>query len=223
MFTVLTNSLLCSALLHAWLVATLAHPIPEPRTQTPAPRFVLDTLSSRIGFEADATLGGFRGEARKITGWVETSEPAFADAHGVIEVTAASFRTGIGMRDRHLRETLETQTYPALRFVLDSARVVNADSMGTAWYRLYGQLTVRNVTRALDTVARISSSGDSITTMGRIDTRFTDFEMKPPSRLLGTTKVKNEFTITFHCTFVPESVSATSSDPLVMTVPTLDR
>jgi polyisoprenoid-binding protein YceI len=210
MFTLLTSPLVHRALLHCLalgcaLILTRDQSVVELQPGLRLQRFVLDSATSRIGFEADATLGGFRGNARKILGWVETSQPDFSDARGEIDVAASSFQTGLGMRDRHLRETLESQTHPVVRFVLDSARLARLDSAGADWYRLHGRLTVRNVTREQDLLARISLQGDSIVAAGNLAARFTDFEMKPPSRLLGTTKVKNEFTITFHCTFIAQS------------------
>jgi polyisoprenoid-binding protein YceI len=208
MFMIGSNSLPQRALLHLLLGCAWLRPAPQPRTTQELQRFALDSVSSRIGFEADATLGGFRGHARKITGWVERSQPDLTDARGQIEVDAASFQTGIGLRDRHLRSTLETQIFPTIRFVLDSARFEHTDSAGQAWYRLHGQLTVRNVTRTPEVLARIAVQGDSISADGRIAMRFTDLDMKPPTRMLGTTRVKNDFTITFHCIFVARPASA---------------
>jgi polyisoprenoid-binding protein YceI len=164
-------------------------------------RYQLAAAGSRISFDADATLGGFQGTARKVTGWVETAEPNFSAARGAIEVDAASFETGIGMRDRHLRETLETNVHPLIRFVLDSARYERTDSTGN-WYRLHGALTIRSATRRPDIVARVSPHGDTIVVQGQLATRFTEFALKPPSKLLGTAKVKDAFTIRFDCTFV---------------------
>jgi polyisoprenoid-binding protein YceI len=186
------------------LLAPLASPTRsfESRSSTNVlRRLELDSMRTRIGFEADATMGAFRGAARKVSGWVETNDPGFADARGEVELDAASIQTGIGMRDRHLRETLETNAYPRIRFALDSVRPAYRDSAGT-WYRLHGALTVRKVSRSPEILARISPRGDTIGVVGKIATRFTEFELKPPSRLLGTVKVKDAFTITFDCTFV---------------------
>ncbi|MGH7466528.1 MAG: YceI family protein [Longimicrobiales bacterium] len=168
----------------------------------PVRRFELDSARTSVGFRAQATLGEFRGYARRITGWVEMQEPNYVDAHGEIVLQAASFQTGIGLRDRHLRETLETSNHPTIRFVLDSARFEQTDSTGENWYRLYGQLTIRNVTRRPELRARVVARADTLQVQGSLATRFTDFEMKPPTRMLGTTKVRNEFTIMFECTFV---------------------
>jgi polyisoprenoid-binding protein YceI len=202
-FTIATYASAHTALLHLFLALTLSfaswhRAVP----QTNARRFQVDSVRTRIGFQADATLGSFRGTARKVMGWVETSESSFADARGEIVVQAASFHTGIGLRDRHLRETLEVTEHPAIRFVLDSARFEQTDSAGQNWYRLHGQLTIRNVMRTPEIRAHVAARGDTLVVQGTLATRFTDFEMKPPTRMLGTTKVRNEFTITFDCAFV---------------------
>jgi polyisoprenoid-binding protein YceI len=194
--------------------ALLLRPVPPERpdpgaslTHRQTSRFDIDSANTRIGFEANATLGAFRGSARKVTGFVETAQRDFVDARGQIEVSAASFQTGIGLRDRHLRETIEAEKYPLIRFVLDSARYEQTDSTGAAWFGLHGRLTIRNVTRSPVIRARLTAAGDSIVVAGRLPAKFTDFEMKPPSRMLGTTKVKDDFVITFHCTFRSHQIS----------------
>jgi polyisoprenoid-binding protein YceI len=172
----------------------------------------LDTVRSRVWFEADATLGRFSGTAQRARGHAEIVDTAdFTGATGRIEVDAASFRTGIGMRDGHLRNELEVSKYPTITFALAEVSRASAEAVGRIDARpeepsstpviLSGTLTIKNVTRDLNIPARIRFTDDSLYALGRVPIRFTDFEMKPPTRMLGTTKVRDDLVLQFDVVF----------------------
>lgn len=89
---------------------------------------VNDSLGrDQVTFTTHASLQTVRGITSKITGHVTLDPdniPGAAD--GRFEVDLASLKTGIGMRDRHMREkSLETSKYPDAIFNL--LRIVNTD------------------------------------------------------------------------------------------------
>ncbi|MGI9180727.1 MAG: YceI family protein, partial [Longimicrobiaceae bacterium] len=92
--------------------------LPLP-AQTNPTRFTLDAEESRVWFGARANMGGFRGEAWQVEGWAEVADTVtFRDARGTIELQVASLRTGIALRDRHLRDEMAADSFPVIRFVL---------------------------------------------------------------------------------------------------------
>ncbi|MGH7554966.1 MAG: YceI family protein [Longimicrobiales bacterium] len=200
------------------LVATAATALAGPPRETV--RFAhpqripvqLDTLRSRVWFEADATLGKFTGTARRVRGHAEIADTAdFTRATGRIEIDAASFRTGIGMRDGHLRDELEVSKYPMIVFALADANRSSEDAVANIETRggdlsgtgviLMGTLTIKDVTRDVGIPARIRFTRDSLYARGRVPIRFTDFDMKPPTRMLGTTKVRDDLVLQFDAVF----------------------
>jgi polyisoprenoid-binding protein YceI len=197
------------------MVATAATAVAGPRHHFANMQripFQLDTVRSRVGFEADATLGKFSGTARRVRGHAEIVDTAdFTGATGRIEIDAVSFRTGIGMRDGHLRAELEVSTYPTIVFALAGVDRASDDAVARIEARaeepptrpviLTGTLTIKNVTRDLNVPARIRFTADSIYARGRVPVRFTDFQMKPPSRMLGTTKVRDDLVLQFDVVF----------------------
>lgn len=65
--------------------------------------------------------------------------------HGLALVNVADVQTGNGARDRHLRETMEADTYPLIRF--DLAGVEPEAAADTTPVTLDGTLTLHGVTR----------------------------------------------------------------------------
>lgn len=180
------------------------------------PRFQLDSAGTRLWFEADATLGRFSGHATRFSGWAEMPDSInFAGGAGRVEIEVASFRTGNGMRDGHLRGDMQANRFPLIIF--EAHEVIPSDmetvdtllagiagfSDGIPAARVFieGDLTIRDSTRAVRIPAWVRVADDTLRVRGRLATRFTDFGMKPPSRLLGTVKVKDDIVLLFDALF----------------------
>jgi polyisoprenoid-binding protein YceI len=187
-----------------------------PAVPLAAARFALDSAGTHIGFEADATLGRFSGRATRFAGWADVSDTLnFAGTRGHVEIEVASFRTGNGMRDGHLRGDLQADRHPRIVFettdvqpadvaTIDSMLagiVAFSDSIPALRVFITGQLTVRDSTREFRIPARVRLAGDTIRVRGRLATRFTELGMKPPSRMLGTVKVKDDIALLFDALF----------------------
>ncbi len=159
-------------------------------------RYELDPATSKVWFDANATMGAFSGRSNKLTGWVETGDAGYTGVRAHIELEAASLKTGMGMRDGHLRGELDTDKFPTITVDVDSARQDSANV-----HHIWARLTVRGNTHAFETDAKVQEHGDTIVVSGKFPMRFTDLSMKPPSKMLGTVKVKNDFSIGFECAF----------------------
>jgi polyisoprenoid-binding protein YceI len=159
-------------------------------------RYELDPVTSKVWLDASATMGSFSGRSNKLTGWLETGEPGYVDVRAHIELEAASLKTGIGLRDGHLRGELDTDKYPTITVEVDSTR---EDS--TTYHHVWARLTVRGNAHTFETTAQVLEHGDTIVVSGKFPMSFTSLGMKPPSKLLGTVKVKNDFSIGFECAF----------------------
>ncbi len=104
-------------------------------------------------FSADYTFGSFRGTTTAMRGVVSGATVALA--RGSIEVSLDSLMTGNGLRDKHMREALETDAYPVARFTADSIRAITTSAPDSA--QIFGSFTVRGVTRAVIARARVRS------------------------------------------------------------------
>jgi polyisoprenoid-binding protein YceI len=108
-----------------------------------------------VTFTSKAPLETIVGKTSLVRGYV-TVDPAdiSGSARGKIEVDLASLQTGIGMRDRHMREQyLETDEYPKTTFEI--TRVIEAgsnvlDDQKPVEMLLEGNFTVHGVTRLIE-------------------------------------------------------------------------
>ena len=82
--------------------------------------FQVDTTRNNlVQFHADVTIGSFTATTSKIEGQVRWEEPdTLATSEVNFRVDLASFDTGIGLRNTHMREkVLETEQYPYAEYI----------------------------------------------------------------------------------------------------------
>jgi polyisoprenoid-binding protein YceI len=108
------------------------------------------------------------------------------------------------MRDRHLRDDLGVVRYPRVHCLLDSVRGVGVpDARGERTATVFGRLTVRGSQRDIQLNSFFVQRADTLQVRGSAPIRFTQFEMKPPSRLLGVARVRDDLLLHFLSFFVP--------------------
>ena len=105
----------------------------------------IDATHSGINFSIrHMVVSKVRGRFARYTGTVDLDETDLT--RSVVEATidASSIETGTPQRDAHLRspDFFDVEKYPELRF-----RSRRIEQLGTARYRLVGDLTIRDVTR----------------------------------------------------------------------------
>jgi polyisoprenoid-binding protein YceI len=183
------------------MVAGLAAGAPRPAddwTTMPLPALTLHT--GRAVFYATSTITDFQGVTTVLRGRTEAA-PSLRAARGSFEFDVATLATGNTTRDRHMREALEADSLPVLRFRVDSVsvRAVRADTAETV---LQGALTVHGVTRAVPIPARIEHRGDTLRVQAYTTLRLGDYGIrKNLSRALGAVKVGQEVTISVEARF----------------------
>lgn len=161
-------------------------------------RYELVPAQSRVWFDASATMGRFQGEAQQVSGWADVSDTVtFAGTRGEVNVGAASFRTGVALRNQHLRNELEAERYPFVRFVLEGA--APGDAAGSLVLR--GRLTVKDRATAVTIPARVTRVDGAVVLEGELPTKFTELGMRPPTRMGGLTRVRDDIVIHFRAAF----------------------
>jgi len=112
-------------------------------TELPQGKYIVDAIASHIGFEAKAVLGlkvkGSFGRFESVI--VIRDSPAASTMH--LTVHTDSVRTGISMRDKHLRahNVLAVETFPTFEF--QSTTILEADT----GYDVEGILRVRDISQ----------------------------------------------------------------------------
>ena len=187
------------ALLAAPLVATA-----EPKTFQ-----IRADGGSRIQFLSDAPLETINGVSTKVTGSVTVDPANLAGAQGNVVAETAALRTGIDLRDEHLRSDtwLDSRRYPNATFEL--TRVEGATSLTAnqlTQVRVRGRFTMHGVTKNVVATARVrwmpltddmrqtpGITGDVLRVSANFTVRLTDFNISVPT--IVRLKVSNEIRV----------------------------
>lgn len=163
---------------------------------------------SRIQFVSDATLETITGVTSNVSGAIHIDPANVAGATGRIAVRTDSIRTGIDLRDEHLRSDtwLNAGRFPEIVFQL--TRIEGATTLApnqTVNATVHGHFTLHGVTRDVSARAQLRYvpvtdemrtahiSGDTVRVQASFQVRMTDFGISIPA--IVQLKVSNEIEV----------------------------
>ncbi len=113
-----------------------------------------------------------------------------ANVRGIVELRVADMRTGIGLRDSHLRGAMHADSLPWIRFELVAVeRSATAAGGDTVPVTFTGTLTLHGVTRPLQAPGWVVARPDGVEVEARFPVDMRDYGIRPPSRFLGAVRV----------------------------------
>jgi polyisoprenoid-binding protein YceI len=118
-------------------------------------------------------------------------------------VPAESLKSGNSMMDNNTYKALKTGSFKTVNFVLSSATVSPVDA-STYQIKAIGKLTIAGTTKETDLVAtaKLNAADKSFTVSGTKKLKMTDYNVKPPTVMMGTIKTGNDITISFNAKIV---------------------
>lgn len=131
---------------------------------------------SAVKFEASGPAG------LKING--EASGIQASEADGKLKFTAPTtqFHTGIGLRDKHLREAIESEKHPATTLTVDKS-AIKIPEAGSASGKATGSLTLHGVTRPTPFSYTVTKKGDAYQVHGELSVNILEHQIKKPCYL----------------------------------------
>lgn len=160
---------------------------------------VAESDHNLVRFESTAKLEFVAGETTDIRGKI-TFDPhdLTANLSGTLSVDLTTLKTGIELRDEHMRErNLQTREFPVAKFDLVSVEglpkdITLSDSAQAATFK--GRFTIHGVTREIEAKGKVRYSrvnstseneffGDSLIIAVKFQIRLDDYEIPRPRAL----------------------------------------
>ncbi|TCN72205.1 YceI family protein [Acetobacteroides hydrogenigenes] len=117
----------------------------------------------------------------------------------VVDVDANSLAGSKGsIMDKKIKECFDSENYPRIKFVLSKINGVQT-SGNVSTINLTGNITIKTTTIPVDFVVKATTQGNGdieVRTSRRI--KMSDFNLKPPTALLGTLKTANDVTLNIY-------------------------
>ncbi len=138
----------------------------------------LPVTRARVTFRSEAQLETINGVSNTATGSVRVDPANLAGARGRIVLPVASLRTGIDLRDEHLRgpEWLDAGNHPEISFEITGVTGATALPVDQdVELQVRGRLTLHGQTREVNAEARVRWDGSSMRIRARFSVRLSDF------------------------------------------------
>ncbi len=149
--------------------------------------------SATLSFDGRATLGDFVGTTTTVSGEM-TGGPSLAEVRGWVEAPVATLKTGNGRRDKDLNKSMESDSFPTLRFDLDRVRVQweRGDSAGV---ELAGRFTLHGVVQERTFDGAVVFEADGVRLTASLPLNLKDYKIGGLSKFLGTLKMHPDIVV----------------------------
>jgi polyisoprenoid-binding protein YceI len=155
-----------------------------------AARYEIVGADSEVVFESRAPMETFKGKTREISGWFAADLANLAGSVELeVEVQLASFDTGLGKRNQHMRDNhLETDTYPVARFTAGAIVLAEPGSLTAGQpvrLTLRGTLDLHGVQKEMDCQVDLQQEADgTLAIAGTFPVLLSDFNIDRPKFLV---------------------------------------
>ena len=155
---------------------------------------------SKITVEGTSTFHDWYSEFLKMKGRanINVGDNKITDISDlVLEIFVESFESGKNGMEKNAREALRESKFPMIQFALTRLEKIDSDEILGL-----GLLTIAGATRDVSmNVGYSTSDEDIIVFEGSLELNMTDFEIDPPTALLGTIKTGDPVSIHYKVHF----------------------
>ncbi len=174
-----------------------------------------------LSFDGRATMGDFTGTTTAVTGEM-AGGPDLSAVRGWVEAPVQTLKTGNGKRDKDLNKSMESSTYPTIRFELGA--VTPGETRGdTVEVTLQGTFRIHGVDREAQFPATVVLQPDAIRLWAETPMNLKDYKIGGLSKMLGMLKMHEDILVHIDIVFgqtplTGENKAAAEPDALTSTV-----
>lgn len=140
---------------------------------------VFMTETGHAEFTSSVPLHTFTGESDHLVGKIDLSD---STVDFYLDLT--TLETGIGKRDRDMRQTLETDEYPFAEFFGELVSSFDPDSEAEQPARVRGEFTIHGVTREIEIEGTAQRTDEGLRVEAEWTINLEDYDIEPPSLLV---------------------------------------
>jgi polyisoprenoid-binding protein YceI len=144
--------------------------------------------------DGTSTLHDWTIESKQITGKIITADDNSAKIKSVqLSLKVESLKSGKSGMDSRMHDAFDTKKNPEISFTSTEVTLNSDYKSGIA----KGQLTMAGSTRAVEIPFTIEAKGNNWVFSGFSDLLMTNFDMRPPTAVMGTIRAGDAVTVRF--------------------------
>jgi polyisoprenoid-binding protein YceI len=163
--------------------------------------------NSTIKITGTSTLKDWESISKEASGEaeIEIDKGTLKKIHSLtLRIPSESLKSGNNQMDRNTYDALKTGEHPHIVFDLQSVEEIAPLSAGKHVV-VRGNLTIAGVTNPIILAGNGSVSNKIIAFQGSHPLKMTDFNIEPPTALLGTVRAHDEIQIHFNVSYGPKN------------------
>lgn len=139
---------------------------------------VFYTEKGHVEFTSEVPLHSFTGISNHLTGKI-----SLADSTVDFYLDLTTLDTGNGKRDKDMRETLETDTYPFAEFFGKLTTAFDTTSSATQEARVQGEFKMHGATKSVSIDGTLQKTAEGLQLNAAWTLNLRDYDIKPPGIL----------------------------------------
>lgn len=192
----------------AWLLCLICGMIVSTSIQTNAQQVYNLGPESTMQIDGTSTLHDWSSQVKFIRGEGEftfNGSQIQDITHLKISVAVNSIKSGKSVMDKITYQALKAEQYPEVYYLLQSVKVLPDNKLATT-----GKLTIAGITRVANMeLSYQPHSAGKITVTGSLPIRMQDYNIDPPTAMMGTIKTGEQVTLHFKAVFTAASQFST--------------
>lgn len=165
--------------------------------------FTLDNSQSSMVVYGTSNIHDWEINAENQKGLIEISkEDQIQLSKLQITVKTESLKSGKKGMDKNTFKALKTDKYKDVEFELNKAEILTKVGENKYQVTIAGDLSVAGIKRQKSITTTITNNSEKIVLSGSVELVMTDFNIEPPTALLGTIKTGDAVTLKFTAVFI---------------------
>lgn len=205
----LQRGLLLSMFLMSCFIAA-QNAVPENsefRNLVPFSEYKLDTGTSSFVIKGTSSLHDWEMTSNSINGAIaliksDASNIEVKDINVVVGVR--TFESGNRVMNKKCYAALKDESHPNIAYRFKSLESIKSFGNNTFNATLVGSLSIAGVTKTVHIGVKLIANGNKVSIIGEKALKMSDFNVEPPTALLGTLKTGNDITIEFNLNYLSQ-------------------
>jgi polyisoprenoid-binding protein YceI len=165
--------------------------------------YTLDKSNSSITVSGTSSLHDWDVISNDFTGDMKLKDVLNGKLESLyVNVNSETLKSGKKAMDKKTYKALKTDEFPNVTFSIKSVRSEKRIDNSTFEFKLIGNMSLCGVTKSVPLDFLLTLNGERINITGSCIIKMTDFEVEPPTALLGTIKTGDQITVKFNSIFI---------------------
>lgn len=186
---------------------TAAPEISEFNSETAFSEYKLDTGSSTFVINGTSSLHDWEMVSNSLQGAIALikSNATSIDVKDInVTVSVRTFESGNRVMNKKCYAALKDESHPNIIYRFKSLESIQSTANNSFKATLIGQLTIAGVTKTVKIAVKLITNGHKVSITGEKALKMSDFDVTPPTALLGTLKTGNDITIEFNLNYLSQ-------------------